>query len=64
MNAERPAILLVGDTLNSGGTERQFVEVASRLDRSRWDVHVSCLKAEGPLPGIGQLIIAVLSKAH
>src|SRR5260370_38981302 len=45
----RPAILLMGDSLDRGGAEGQFVEVATRLDRSRWDVHVSCLRAEGPL---------------
>jgi glycosyltransferase involved in cell wall biosynthesis len=45
----RAAILLMGDTLGLGGTEGQFVELASRLDRSAWDVHVSCLRAEGPL---------------
>jgi len=44
-----PAILLVGDTLDLGGTEGQFVEVASRLDRRRFEVHVSCLRPEGPL---------------
>ncbi len=49
MSAGRLAILLMGDTLNFGGTEGQFVEVACRLDRSRWDVHVTCLRAEGPL---------------
>src|SRR3989441_7915549 len=45
----RAAILLMGDTLGLGGTEGQFVELASRLDRSMWDVHVSCIRAEGPL---------------
>lgn len=49
MSVRRPAILLLGDTLNVGGTERQFVEVACRLDRSRWEIHASCLRAEGPL---------------
>lgn len=42
-------VLLLGDTLVLGGTEGQFAEVACGLDRSRWDLHVSCLKAEGPL---------------
>lgn len=42
-------MLLIGDTLNIGGTEGQFVEIACRLDRSRWDVYVTCLRAEGPL---------------
>jgi glycosyltransferase involved in cell wall biosynthesis len=45
----RPGILLVNDSLAIGGTEGQFVEVACGLDRSRWDVHVTCLRAEGPL---------------
>jgi glycosyltransferase involved in cell wall biosynthesis len=49
MNAARPAVLLMGDTLNFGGTEGQFVEVACGLDRSRWDVDVACIRAEGPL---------------
>lgn len=42
-------MLLLGDTLNVGGTEGQFAEVACGLDRSRWDVHVACVRAEGPL---------------
>jgi glycosyltransferase involved in cell wall biosynthesis len=45
----RPSVLLVGDTLNFGGTEGQFVELARGLDRSRWDVDVACMRAEGPL---------------
>jgi glycosyltransferase involved in cell wall biosynthesis len=49
VSATRPAILLMGDSLEIGGTEGQFVEVACRLDRSRWDVHVSCVRAVGPL---------------
>ena len=49
MRAKHPTILLIGDTLNLGGTEGQFVEVACGLNKSRWDLHVSCLRAEGPL---------------
>jgi len=49
MSASRPAILLLGDTLKVGGTEGQFAEIACRLSGSRWDLHVSCLRAEGPL---------------
>jgi glycosyltransferase involved in cell wall biosynthesis len=45
----RPAVLLVGDTLNLGGTEGQFTELACRLDRSRWDVEVACVRPEGSL---------------
>jgi len=51
MTARRPSITLVGDTLNIGGTERQFVEIARRLDRSRWNLGVACIRAEGPLRG-------------
>jgi glycosyltransferase involved in cell wall biosynthesis len=39
----------MGDTLNLGGTEGQFAEIATRLDRSHWDLHVACLRAQGPL---------------
>jgi glycosyltransferase involved in cell wall biosynthesis len=49
MTPRRPGVLLVGDTLNLGGTEGQFAEVACGLDRSRWDLHVCCVRAEGPL---------------
>ena len=49
MTARRPGVLLVGDTLNLGGTEGQFAEVACGLDRARWDLHVCCVRAEGPL---------------
>jgi glycosyltransferase involved in cell wall biosynthesis len=34
--------------LTLGGTEGQFVEIARGLNRSRWSVHVGCLRAEGP----------------
>jgi len=39
----------MGDTLNLGGTEGQFVELGRGLDRSRWLLHVACIRAEGPL---------------
>src|SRR6266850_3802376 len=45
----RSPILLLGNALTLGGTEGQFVEAACGLDRSRWDLHVSCVRAEGPL---------------
>jgi L-malate glycosyltransferase len=49
MSPRRPGVLLVGDTLNLGGTEGQFAEVACGLDRARWDLDVCCVRAEGPL---------------
>lgn len=49
MSHARPSVLLIGDTLNFGGTEGQFVELACGLDRTRWDLEVACIRAEGPL---------------
>jgi|SRR5712691_1272780 len=49
MITTRPGILLIGDSLDVGGTEGQFVEVARGLDSSRWDLHLTCRRAEGPL---------------
>lgn len=49
MSGPRTRVLLVGDTLSVGGTENQFVEIACRLPRHRWDVRAACLRAEGPL---------------
>jgi glycosyltransferase involved in cell wall biosynthesis len=45
----RHRVLLFCDTLNIGGTEGQFVELARRLDRNKWDVSVGCVRAVGPL---------------
>lgn len=49
MSPRPPRVLLLGDTLNLGGTEGQFAEVACGLDRVRWDLRVACIRAEGPL---------------
>jgi glycosyltransferase involved in cell wall biosynthesis len=49
MSLQKPRALLVGDTLNFGGTEGQFAQLACGLDRSRWDLRVACVRAEGPL---------------
>lgn len=49
MSLQPPRVLLLGDTLNLGGTEGQFAEVACGLDRGRWDLRVACIRAEGPL---------------
>jgi glycosyltransferase involved in cell wall biosynthesis len=45
----RTRVLLLGDTLDVGGTESQFVEIACRLPRARWDVRAGCLYPQGPL---------------
>ena len=49
MSGQPPRVLLLGDTLNLGGTEGQFAAVAAGLDRTRWDLRVACIRAEGPL---------------
>jgi len=36
-------------SFDSGGTERQMIELARRLDRRRWQVHLACFHAAGPL---------------
>ena len=41
-------VFLIG-TLDVGGTERQLVELASRLDRRRFSPVIYCLVAPGPL---------------
>jgi len=34
-------------SFDTGGTERQMIELACRLDRRRWLVHVACYRATG-----------------
>jgi glycosyltransferase involved in cell wall biosynthesis len=46
---DRHSVMLVGDTLDLGGTEGQFTQLALRLDRKRWDVEIACMRPEGPL---------------
>jgi glycosyltransferase involved in cell wall biosynthesis len=44
----RPAVFLMTNTLETGGSERQFVTIAQALDRERFAVHLGCLKPVGP----------------
>jgi len=34
-------------SFDPGGTERQMIELARRLDPDRWDVHVACFRTRG-----------------
>jgi glycosyltransferase involved in cell wall biosynthesis len=34
-------------SFDPGGTERQMSELVRRLDRTRWQVHIGCFRAEG-----------------
>lgn len=44
---QRLKLMLLTVGLDVGGTEEQILEIASRLDRSRFEVVVCCLKKEG-----------------
>src|SRR5580698_10910929 len=48
-NLARRKVFFLLDSLNVGGTETQAVELAIRLDSSRYDVTLGCLRARGPL---------------
>ena len=45
----RRKVFFLLDSLNVGGTETQAVELATRLDPTRYDVTLGCLRARGPL---------------
>lgn len=47
--AGRRKVFFLLDSLNVGGTETQAVELATRLDPTRYDVTLGCLRARGPL---------------
>jgi glycosyltransferase involved in cell wall biosynthesis len=40
-------VLLLSRELGQGGSERQLVEIAKALDRSRFEVHVGCFHPQG-----------------
>lgn len=40
-------IVIAIQSFHPGGTERQMIELARRLDRSRWEVHVACFSTDG-----------------
>jgi glycosyltransferase involved in cell wall biosynthesis len=44
---QRPNLAIVMTSFESGGTERQLIELVRRLDRARWNVHLACLHARG-----------------
>jgi glycosyltransferase involved in cell wall biosynthesis len=45
--AFRPAVFLMTNTLETGGSERQFVTMANALDRELFTVSLGCLKPVG-----------------
>ncbi len=59
---DRVHVLYVISTLDVGGTEGQLVQLASRLDRARFDVTVCCLGPAGPLvPALEEAGISVVA---
>jgi L-malate glycosyltransferase len=49
-------IFLMIDSLQTGGTERQFAEVARSLGKDAFKVHLGCLQKKGPfLEGVGEI---------
>src|ERR1700722_6556713 len=52
----RAAIFLMSNSLETGGSERQFAALAQSLDRGRFDVRLGCIVREGPfLAGLGDV---------
>ena len=45
--AQQTPIAVVMTSFDAGGTERQMIELARRLDRRQWDVHLACLNPRG-----------------
>ncbi len=51
-----PAVFLMSNSLETGGSERQFSALACSLDRTRFNVHLGCIMREGPfLAGLGNI---------
>ena len=44
-----PSVFLMTNTLETGGSERQFVTMAHAFDRKKFSVSLGCLKGIGPL---------------
>ena len=54
--AERPGVFLMTDSLETGGSERQFSALARSLDRGTFRVHLGCIQRKGPfLEGLGDV---------
>jgi L-malate glycosyltransferase len=49
LSNELPAVFLMTNTLETGGSERQFITLARALDREEFAVELGCLKRKGPL---------------
>src|SRR5438270_2414199 len=45
----RCGVLLMSNTLEVGGSERQFVALVDALNRDQFEVHPACIRRTGPL---------------
>jgi glycosyltransferase involved in cell wall biosynthesis len=51
-----PGVFLMTDSLETGGSERQFSALARSLDRGQFRVHLGCIQRKGPfLEGLGDV---------
>jgi glycosyltransferase involved in cell wall biosynthesis len=51
-----PGVFLMTNSLETGGSERQFSLLARALDRRRFQVHLGCIMRQGPfLAGLGDI---------
>jgi L-malate glycosyltransferase len=48
-DVRRPSIFLMVNSLDAGGSERQFTFLANALDSNVFDVHLGCLRRKGAL---------------
>jgi glycosyltransferase involved in cell wall biosynthesis len=57
---DRIPIAIALRSFDAGGTERQMSALIERLDQTRFDVHVACLRREGPwLAGVERAVSRV-----
>jgi glycosyltransferase involved in cell wall biosynthesis len=54
--ARLPGVFLMSNSLETGGSERQFAALATSLDRARFDVQLGCIMRKGSfLAGLGDV---------
>ena len=54
MPAARIPVVVFLTSFDPGGTERQMIELARRLDRERFEVHVACFHLRGEWRGLAE----------
>jgi len=55
-NSQLPGVLLMSDSFETGGSERQFAALAKSLDRNAYRVYLGCMQKTGAfLEGLGDV---------